>query len=506
SKVEAASREEKIGYLRPYDVFEYLPRPADFLSVTRTRDIDKSRLSRGMLLQTCSGRNLGPAVFVDEYLAQFAVGGDMIRIEIDDPDLRAYALAYMQSETGQQLLTQGKTGSVIDHLSKAHIAKLEIPLLEHSVRSRIVSKMSEAIRLREEARLTLDKALSEFERSLPSIKRSKPEKHGWTVRAKNLSGRLDAASYDPLVASVRKQLQSKGGVSVQTVATVLKPAGRYKTVYVGKEHGRPILSGTQLLQSRPINLRFMPEGAFKMPEAYRLRKNWIAYQADGRVEDALGLPIMITADRDGWLASGHVGRVIGNDDVDAGWLYLAIRSWPGQIQLKSLASGSVVDSTFPWDMEGVILPPETNGVSKLVPPMWDNFALAQRLEDEAIGLIERSLSESGSPDLPVRLISPPSDVELEFRELVEKWRKDTQHTSSVKKMVEHPSYKRIIQMGETVLEHLFKELNASRDHWLVALNAITGEDPVPEDSNYSDAVDAWLAWGRGKGYLSKRVN
>src|SRR2546422_6560736 len=35
----------------------------------------------------------------------------------------------------------------------------------------------------------------------------------------------------------------------------------------------------------------------------------IAFQADGRFEEALGFPVMVTSDRDGWLASGHVGRL-----------------------------------------------------------------------------------------------------------------------------------------------------------------------------------------------------
>jgi len=89
----------------------------------------------------------------------------------------------------------------------------------------------------------------------------------------------------------------------------------------------------------------------------------------------------------------------------------------------------------------------------------------------------------------------------EFYSLVNKWRKDTRYFSSVTKMVQHPAYRRIIAMGIDVLPCLFNELNRRPDHWLVALNAITGEDPAPENSTFDEAVQAWLAWGRGKGYL-----
>jgi hypothetical protein len=499
-KVEASPGEDRIGYLRPYDVFEYLPRAADFVSLRRSGEIEQCKLTRGMLVQSCSGRNLGPAVFVDKYLARFVIGSDMIRIEINDPDMRSYVLAYLQSETGQQLLTQGKTGSVIDHLSKSHIARLEIPLFGNEVRASIVRNMSEAIRLREEARLTLDAALARYEQSLPDVTRVTPEKEGWTIRAKELTGRLDAANYDPLVSNTRKKLLEKGGTRVATLATVLKPGGRYKTLYVDPVHGHPVLSGTQLLQVRPIHLGYMPLVAFKNPTAYEVRKGWLAYQADGRAEDALGLPVMVTSDRDGWLASGHVGRLIAKAGVDPGWLYLAVRNWAAQIQLKALASGSVVDSTFPSDMESVILPPRDSEDGRAIQEAWEKFATAQRSEDEALSLIERSLDATYEHGSSLRLSEATDALASQFQASVDTWRKDTQHISSIKKMIEHPSYKRIIEMGHDVLPLLFRELNAHRDHWLVALNAITGEDPVPPRSTFEDAVEAWLAWGRKKGY------
>lgn len=64
-----------------------------------------------------------------------------------------------------------------------------------------------------------------------------------------------------------------------------------------------------------------------------------------------------------------------------------------------------------------------------------------------------------------------------------------------------PCYLRIIGMGRRVLPLLLKELEENKDHWLVALNAITGQDPAPNGSTFDEAVVAWLAWGRTHGYL-----
>jgi hypothetical protein len=95
----------------------------------------------------------------------------------------------------------------------------------------------------------------------------------------------------------------------------------------------------------------------------------------------------------------------------------------------------------------------------------------------------------------------PSSPDPEFRAHVEKWRKDTRHTSSLVKMTSQPSYLRIIGMGRAILPLLFKELSERPDHWLVALNAITGEDPAPKESTFNEAVEAWLAYAKSHGLL-----
>lgn len=67
------------------------------------------------------------------------------------------------------------------------------------------------------------------------------------------------------------------------------------------------------------------------------------------------------------------------------------------------------------------------------------------------------------------------------------------------KMVAHPSYLRVIGMGRAVLPLLMKELRDCPDHWLVALNAITGEDPAAEKASFQGAVTAWVSWGESRG-------
>lgn len=112
------------------------------------------------------------------------------------------------------------------------------------------------------------------------------------------------------------------------------------------------------------------------------------------------------------------------------------------------------------------------------------------LSGSAVAIHDESRTSASDADLPSR-----------FRAYAETWRRQTQHYSSVSKMISHPAYTAIIEMGREAVPLLLEELRDRPDHWLVALNRITQEDPTPSGSTFSEAVEAWLGWGRERGYL-----
>ena len=191
-----------------------------------------------------------------------------------------------------------------------------------------------------------------------------------------------------------KSVEDEGRCAVGRGRRRLKPPGRYKTIYVDRANGVPILSGGQLLQIRPLNPRYMAAHALSDVDRYRLKPGWIAYQADGRSEEALGEPVMITSSRKNWLASGHVGRLVAKDAADAGRLYLAFQTPHAQMQLKALASGSVVDATFPADAEAIVLPPLPAGRGSKVECCWKKFSEAEIIENNVFATIEAALTAS----------------------------------------------------------------------------------------------------------------
>jgi hypothetical protein len=94
-----------------------------------------------------------------------------------------------------------------------------------------------------------------------------------------------------------------------------------------------------------------------------------------------------------------------------------------------------------------------------------------------------------------------AQLEREFDRLASVWYRETGMMSMLHKKAMHPAYQRIIGMGKDALPFIFKELKEKRGHWLWALCSITGEDPAADSHKFSEAVDAWLDWGKVHGYL-----
>ncbi|MDP2273535.1 MAG: hypothetical protein Q8K32_22535 [Archangium sp.] len=87
-----------------------------------------------------------------------------------------------------------------------------------------------------------------------------------------------------------------------------------------------------------------------------------------------------------------------------------------------------------------------------------------------------------------------------FDQLTLEWREGTFLVSSLSDIVAHPSYQRIIGMGQDALPYILDELRRAPDHWHWALVSITGANPVPPESSgdLERMRQAWLSWASSK--------
>jgi hypothetical protein len=330
----------------------------------------------------------------DNYVSQYALSHDLVRIWAEDDALAAYIYAFLSTPTAQAMLRHRMSGSVVDHLTTQDVAGLEVPLLAEREFDQVAGLVRRSHELIESARSQLDALVTELAERYPAQERQVAGRRGWTVGAGGLTNgqRMDAHFHDPTVEAARQQLRSAGGVPVGEVAEAHLPV-RYKRYYVEADHGRPILSGRQVLQIEPVNLRYIADRSFKDPELMRLYEGMVVFGAVGRWEGRLGEPALICTDRDGWLASNDVMRLRPRGDrVDPGWIWLAMASHQVRLQVAALPYGSVIDHTGPHDVEKqVILPPPDNTLGAKARGAWNRYDEARALKQQALDMIERQL-------------------------------------------------------------------------------------------------------------------
>ncbi len=95
----------------------------------------------------------------------------------------------------------------------------------------------------------------------------------------------------------------------------------------------------------------------------------------------------------------------------------------------------------------------------------------------------------------------PAD-RAEFEQLADEWERDRPRGLDLAAMAMHPAYQSIIDMGLPAVPWLLARLERRPAHWFLALNRITGTQPVPPESegNLKAMAGDWLHWGKQNGY------
>ncbi len=91
-----------------------------------------------------------------------------------------------------------------------------------------------------------------------------------------------------------------------------------------------------------------------------------------------------------------------------------------------------------------------------------------------------------------------------FKEHAQIWKEETKYSSITTRVIEHPSYQAIINMGVQAVPYILKEIqNGEVDYdWHYALVKLTSEDPVVAGRDTLAQINNdWLEWGKKKGLI-----
>lgn len=208
--------------------------------------------------------------------------------------------------------------------------------------------------------------------------------------------RLDAHYYNPLAQLAIKNIgQSKSVVkTIDKVTERVFMCGRFKRNYVEEEYGVPFLSGKNIIQIRPTDLKYLSKSETTDLDEYILEKKWTLITCSGTI----GRTCFVWNNYENYAATQHIIRAVPNEEViDPGYLYAFLSSPYGKQQVLRFRHGSVIDEVTDRQIKKVLipLPSETDQktIGDLVRSAYEKRAEAIRLIDEAQQILMVALTQ-----------------------------------------------------------------------------------------------------------------
>lgn len=389
-------------YLTPSELFFFKLASSKFVFVRKLQKPEEWFVDEGWILLTRSGK-LGMPIIATKSLKKFIISDDVIRIVPKEDSYNGFLYAFLCSWLGHALLVKDEYGVTVKHIEPHHVKAILIPSYPKEIQLQIHRNILKAFSIREKARNMLEKSeqmlfqeleLEQFEDLY--------EAKAFDVDSHKLRLRLDASYHDPDVRKLRDSLR-KAKYPAKKVAhnigTVFIP-GRFKRIYVSKEYGVPLLSGTQIAQIKPYDLKYISRKVTRNLEDWLIRSGWVLVTCSGTI----GRVALAPKAWDGWAISQHVARIIPNpNDVHPGFLTAFLLSNHGYKQVISKTYGGVVDELAEDDMRDVLvpLPPidVQEKIGKFVVEAYELREKANDLETFTIQLLEEMLQEGKKADL-----------------------------------------------------------------------------------------------------------
>jgi len=388
-------------YLTTSELGEYQDHALSHVSLIADPRLIEWEVKQGNIILSRSGR-VGDAYWVDRKLGG-ALVGDSFRVVPKNPDDGYFLYALLSSSLAKDYMTGVSYGSVVDHASVAQARSLPVPNIKENIRARISDLVKSALEARDIAYGLLAEAESALLRvnDLPEISESSPcrfdplgNPESTEVKASHVLGndsrpseyRLDAHFYNPLAQlAIRNIKNSKSKVvTIGEVTDRVFMCGRFKRNYVEKEYGVPFLSGKNIIQIRPTDLKYLSKSETHDLDEYVLEKKWTLITCSGTI----GRTCFVWNNYENYTATQHIIRAVPNEDViDPGYLYAFLSSPYGKQQVLRFRHGSVIDEITDKQVKKVLIPlpseTEQKAIGDLVRTAYEKRAAAIRLEDEA---------------------------------------------------------------------------------------------------------------------------
>lgn len=355
-----------IPFFLPSDIENVFPKPSKFISEKTEADIDSLRVWEKMLLITCSG-TIGKTSIVCKTLNGQVISHDLLRVKVKNGYDLGYLYAFFNTEIGLTILRSNNYGSVIDHIEPEHLYDIPIPNAPTEDRVRINILIKESFGLREESNNLISFAQNKLyqELELPDISTLSPKQYchnsgfnNFSVKLSQTDYRLDGSYHIPIVEEIIKKISKNAErlarLGDNDISNSIILPGRFKRVYVEKDHGIPFFGGKQLLSLYPSNPKYLSpkHHGERIEEQLFLKENMCAISCSGTI----GKVMIVPKHWEGWTMNQHVIRIEPQSNDVAGYIYAWVDSQYCKPLIERYIYGSVVDEVDDEQIAQVPIP------------------------------------------------------------------------------------------------------------------------------------------------------
>ncbi|WP_439098802.1 methylation-associated defense system restriction endonuclease subunit S MAD5 [Allochromatium vinosum] len=378
-----------------------------FLSLLSKKQVDANPalvLDEGWSLITCSG-TIGRMAYARSDMKGMAGSQHFMRVAPNSKKIKpGYLYAYLSSRFGLPIVVSGTYGAIIQHIEPHHIAGLPVPRLGQ-VEQQAHDLVQEAANLRTKASEAVADAMRALQQAAGMLGLHDHVSSGVgfgirTVSSSNLIKRMDAVFHSPFhsdaVAVV--SASSVGATTVEKIAESIVEPKRFKRVQVeDEEFGIPMFGTTALMWADPQPSFLIPK---KIAVNYELTvdEKTLLIPRSGQISGIIGTVILPYGKIIGGAVSEDAIRIHCKSEIDAGFLFVALRSEFGRRQLKARAYGSSIPHLDVQQIGSVVVPVVDNEAYQEIGELGIRSAKrrgdAIRLEDQARSLVENAIEEA----------------------------------------------------------------------------------------------------------------
>lgn len=365
-----------------------------FISKKLSKNIDSLRVEKDWILVSCSG-TIGNTVYTTSDYHNKTASQHVMRIIPNESIIKSgFLYAYLSSQAGYSLLTQGTYGAVIQHIEPHHINDLPVPILPELIQQRIHDLIIKASDLRVESNRMLREAIEEIDEK-NAIDKPLPN---FSVNIKDIlrgdkytkESRLEADYYQPSTATLVNSIKSGNWRYLGDLSLEIHRSGLRNRTFVKK--GVPLITGQNLKMARLENLKMLSKKFTRNIEKNTTEESDILVSVLGTIGK---VEYVYRNMYQGVFASEHMSKIkIDSSKIHPGYVAAYLNSKSGLSQLMKHKTGSVIEWLKENNIASIVIPMPKDKGTRIGEKM--NIATLKRQEafekeNQAIELIEKEM-------------------------------------------------------------------------------------------------------------------